>query len=186
MTPHRSSFSFHSGSTSGPTTAFTLVVALVRAWTRAYTWHMSPELRERRRAEIESDLWEFQQDQLQVEAPRQDADGHRRPSPALQILARLLRGLPHDLTWRVEQAAFTHALTRSRTRLGLAGTAAVSATVALVLGALWLAALLQPSTLPKPQPTAWPIGQSQLPPQCLTGDAGGTASGRATTQTARR
>ena len=38
-----------------------LVIALVRLWTRIYTARMSPELREARRSEIESDLWEFQQ-----------------------------------------------------------------------------------------------------------------------------
>ena len=34
------------------------VTGAVRAWTRLYTWRVAPSLREARRAEIESDLWE--------------------------------------------------------------------------------------------------------------------------------
>ena len=41
---------------------FVFAVAVLRAWTHVYTWRLDPGLRERRRAEIESDLWEFQQD----------------------------------------------------------------------------------------------------------------------------
>src|SRR5438094_8714239 len=41
-----------------------LAIAFVRKWTRVYTARMSPELREARRAEIESDLWEVQQDRI--------------------------------------------------------------------------------------------------------------------------
>ena len=37
-------------------------VALVRAWTWLYTSGMQPQPRDRRRAEVESDLWEFQRD----------------------------------------------------------------------------------------------------------------------------
>ncbi len=57
---------------------FALAVAVLRAWTHVYTWRLDPVLRERRRAEIESDLWEFQQDPA----------GNRGLSPALQVLAR--------------------------------------------------------------------------------------------------
>ena len=35
-----------------------LVTGAVRSWTRFYTWRVAPSLREARRAEIESDLWE--------------------------------------------------------------------------------------------------------------------------------
>jgi hypothetical protein len=37
-------------------------IALVRAWTRVYTWQMPADEREARRSEIESDLWELQHD----------------------------------------------------------------------------------------------------------------------------
>jgi len=37
-------------------------IALVRGWTRLYTSGMEPGSRNGRRAEIESDLWEFHED----------------------------------------------------------------------------------------------------------------------------
>jgi uncharacterized protein (TIGR03435 family) len=74
----------------------------VRGWTWLYTWHMSSLCRETRRAEIESDLWEFQCDA---------AEDHRLRS-ALHILVRLLIGIPDDLGWRVEQGAVAGTLTQ--------------------------------------------------------------------------
>jgi len=72
-----------------------LAIAVVRAWTSLYTWRMSATLREERRAEIESDVWEFQHD--------------RRKSGSLevaaQMLLRLLLGMPDDLGWRLEHTA---------------------------------------------------------------------------------
>ena len=61
-----------------------LAIALVRAWTRLYTWRMEPAIRKARHAEIESDLWEFEQ----------DPDAGRRLSPAVQVMARVLLGVP--------------------------------------------------------------------------------------------
>jgi hypothetical protein len=65
-------------------------VSAVAVWTRLYTAGMEAELRDRRRAEIESDLWESQQE----------------PRPALrlalELIARLVRGVPADLRWRSE------------------------------------------------------------------------------------
>ena len=46
------------------TSATTLAVTLVRAWTRAYTCGIPPMWAEQRRAEIESDLFELQHDPL--------------------------------------------------------------------------------------------------------------------------
>jgi hypothetical protein len=66
-----------------------VVSNLVRAWTRVYTWGMRTELRDARRIEIESDLWESQHHSV--------GDGS-----ALQILLRLLLGIPADLSWRAE------------------------------------------------------------------------------------
>ena len=65
----------------------------MRGWTWLYTWRMSSPSRETRRAEIESDLWEFQCDA---------AEDHRLGS-ALHILVRLVIGIPDDLGWRVER-----------------------------------------------------------------------------------
>jgi uncharacterized protein (TIGR03435 family) len=89
-----------------------LAIAVVRAWTALYTWRMPPALREERRAEIDSDLWEFQQ----------DANGDRGLGPALQVLFRLLAGIPDDLGWRLEHSASGDKA--SRNTIALAATAA--------------------------------------------------------------
>jgi hypothetical protein len=56
---------------------------------------MPPELRDRRRAEIDADLWEFQHDFATA----------RSLTPALQLLLRLVLGVPDDLAWCVEHVA---------------------------------------------------------------------------------
>ena len=56
---------------------------LTRWWTRLYTAGLPMDLRDSRRAEVESDLWESV------------ADG----APTRHILARLALGLADDLTW---------------------------------------------------------------------------------------
>ena len=71
----------------------TLAVAVVRAWTRAYTWGAPSVWAEQRRAEIESDLWEQQQ----------DPNGARSVAPTVQVLARLVAGMTEDLRWRLER-----------------------------------------------------------------------------------
>jgi hypothetical protein len=65
----------------------------VRAWTHAYTWRLPDTLRAARRAEIESDLWEF----------RNDTPPH--PLAAIHILCRLALGMPDDLQWRLAHAS---------------------------------------------------------------------------------
>ena len=72
-----------------------LALAVVRAWTALYTWRMSTTLREDRRAEIESDLWEF----LHYRA------GSDSLSIAAHMFIRLLIGIPDDLGWRLDQVA---------------------------------------------------------------------------------
>jgi hypothetical protein len=67
-----------------------LAIAATRWWTRAYTLGLPPELREARRAEIESDLWES----------LHDADAS---SP--QILPRLAGGVFDDVCWRATLTA---------------------------------------------------------------------------------
>jgi hypothetical protein len=143
----------------------TLAIRIVRVWTRVYTWHLRPDLQARRRAEIDSDLWEFQQD---TEWRRGDA------SPARQIVLRLLRGMPHDLCWCVEQADVMHRSRHAR----LAGTAAaMSATIAILFAALWLLPALRPVALPRPLPTAWPLARMQSPKlPCLPAEAAGLVS----------
>jgi uncharacterized protein (TIGR03435 family) len=71
------------------------VIACVRAWTRLYTSGLPSAVRNRRRAEIDSDLWEWCADQ---------ASGPRDVG-AVCLLRRLVFGMPDDLAWRVEVGA---------------------------------------------------------------------------------
>jgi len=58
---------------------------LLRWWTRVYTATLPPAERERRRAEVESDLWESSRD----------------PAGSRQILSRLLLGVADDVGWSI-------------------------------------------------------------------------------------
>jgi hypothetical protein len=69
------------------------VCRVVRTWTRLYTCGLPAAVRNRRRAEIESDLWESERDREGISSPRSDA----------HVIARLVRGMAADLTWRAEQ-----------------------------------------------------------------------------------
>jgi hypothetical protein len=75
-----------------------LATTLVRAWTRLYTHGLPRTEQAARRAEIESDLWEFEHD---PEAPQGSW-------AAIQVLARLLIGIPDDLAWRMDVGATAH------------------------------------------------------------------------------
>ena len=68
--------------------------ALVRGWVRIYTLGMTSERRERRRTEIESDLWENREDRM--------ATGAAPATVSLELLGRCLRGVPADLLWRYQ------------------------------------------------------------------------------------
>jgi hypothetical protein len=130
--PHRPASSGRPSPSDRPASAgLDFATALVRAWTRAYTWRLHPAVRDTRRAEIESDLWEFQQDP--------DHGTH----PAAHVLARLLIGMPDDLSWRAEYAVAR----RSRIRTGVRFAAWTVATV-IVAVALWILPLMSPGTLP--------------------------------------
>ena len=71
-----------------------IAVGLTRLWTRLYTCRLPDDLRNARRAEIESDLWDWRHDVR--------AGGHDQPT-AMRLLARLICGVPDDLSWRIEQ-----------------------------------------------------------------------------------
>lgn len=123
-------------------------LTIVRVWTTLYTSGMPDGLRETRRAEIESDLWESQHDRR----PESDLGG------GVQILLRLLRGVPDDLLWRVELMD----LRTRRRRIGMWITA--TAGVAL-WAALWVGSALTPSTLPQPpRPMVFVAGPPPTPP----------------------
>lgn len=72
----------------------TYAIALTRAWTALYTRGLPANLRTQRREEIDCDLWEHQR----------LADLERAPttSTAVEMLLRLVLGLPADLLWRLE------------------------------------------------------------------------------------
>ena len=84
---------------------------VARWWTRVYTAGLPLDLREARRAEVESDLWESV------------ADGAR----SRHILARVALGLADDLTWSL---TFMDTTTRNTAGWSLGSLA--------VLGAAWL------------------------------------------------
>jgi hypothetical protein len=96
-----------------------IAATLVRAWTWMYTFGTPGFVREGRRREIESDLWEQQRDLAG------ESDAH----VAAHLLLRLLAGLADDLQWRLEHRGAMDPL-RAR--------ALVAAAVATVLfGGMW-------------------------------------------------
>jgi len=88
-------------------------VSVARWWTRCYTAGLPVDLRDARRAEVESDLWESV------------SDG----APSRHILARLALGIADDLTWSL---TFMDSTTRNTAGWSL-GSLAVFA-----LAWLWL------------------------------------------------
>ena len=74
-----------------------LAVALTGSWTALYTRGLPPDLRSRRRDEIESDLWE----QRRLD----DFERTATAGTAVQVLLRLVLGAPADLIWRIEAGA---------------------------------------------------------------------------------
>ena len=78
-------------------TALALSVGMARSWVALYTRGLSPEVREARRGEIDSDLWE----QQWLAARR----GDPALGTAIEVLARMLFGLFNDIAWRLETGA---------------------------------------------------------------------------------
>jgi hypothetical protein len=99
-------------------------IALVRGWTQFYTLHMDPACRDNRRAEIESDLWDFHEDARR--------GGYSPTAIALHMIARLIAGLHDDLRWRIEYEGEAAASPRRSTWMT---AAAIGATVGIAL--LW-------------------------------------------------
>jgi len=79
---------------------------LAKRWVRAYTRGLDAEVRDARRAEIESDIFEHQQIETNL--------SKNRTSPA--IAGRTLRGAFGDLAWRREERAMTQTRTRAPER----------------------------------------------------------------------
>ena len=142
-----------------------LAVNAVRGWTWLYTWRMPPGTREARRAEIESDLWEFQRD-----TPADNAF-----LSASHILLRLLLGIPDDLGWRLDQA-----VVRGTLEQGSVAFSARVAGAALFVFALWVidvdASRRRPiDTLPRPAALVNKYGGTM---RTITGDVPQSARGR--------
>ena len=96
-----------------PSTRAKAAVGLTRWWTRVYTAGLPVDLRDTRRAEVESDLWESV------------SDG----APSRHILARLALGVADDLTW---------SLTRMDTSTRATATWSVGSLLVFVLAWMWL------------------------------------------------
>ncbi len=73
-------------------------IGLAQWWTRAYTVGTPGDLAYARRAEIEADIWEFER------------DVRRTDQGAATAWARLLLGVPDDLSWRLAQGVSTRAV----------------------------------------------------------------------------
>lgn len=124
--------------------------ALARMWTRCYRYKVPPALRKARRAEIDSDLWEFEDDARQ--------HGDSAVIIAAHILARLSLGLVDDLSWRFEQAEGETALRRTLWWFA-------AATLGLLVVILWLFAPLEGPGLPAlPEPPNFNFRVSPSPP----------------------
>jgi TonB family protein len=98
-------------------------VGFVRLWTKIYTSGLPSDVRETRRTEIASDVWHS------IHDPDRDAPARL----ALQMILRLLLGVPDDLGWRAEHLT---APERSGMRTVLAG-GALCALVLAGAAALW-------------------------------------------------
>jgi hypothetical protein len=109
----------------------TIVLDLTRAWTRLYTFQLPDDMRNARRAEIESDVWEWRHDA--------EARGHGQPT-ATQLLVRLICGVPDDLSWRIE-----HAPIRRGTALGM-----TAASLSVLFASVWLLASANDAGMPTP------------------------------------
>jgi hypothetical protein len=123
-------------------------ISLVRIWTRIYTAGLHAEIRERRRAEIESDLWESIHDTTNTD------------HAGISLINRLGRGIPADVFWRIEQVQTGG---RMWTKLAFVGVAAVT-----LMAMLWsFSPQSEPPSLPKmparPRPY-YAVGRREPPP----------------------
>jgi hypothetical protein len=140
-----------------------LASSIVRVWTRCYTWGMPAAVRDARRAEIESDLWEFQR-----EARDRGALGH-----AAHVLVRLIIGIKDDVLWRAGHSTLSPIAIRNVAIVGMA---------VLVVGVVWISSVLDGPELPRPAaaPIQWkrrpgpaPPPPPPPPPPCLPPALGG-------------
>jgi hypothetical protein len=112
---------------------------VVRRWVDAYTRGLPPEARAARREEIDDDLW------CQLEESM--ALGRSARSLRVEVLLRLLLGLPADISWRLSQAGVRTAKWERSTSMStrMVGALWVVAGVALVSAAIVVAVLPESS-----------------------------------------
>jgi hypothetical protein len=120
-----------------------VAIALVRWWTAVYTWRLPAKVRNARRAEIDSDLWECR-----------DAGPVSARLP-IQIVCRLLLGIPDDLGWRREHRR------APRLAMQMAWALAMTVMVVAVLGVIWAGRV---QTLPRPEPLRSARDSNPVPP----------------------
>lgn len=119
--------------------------AIVRTWTRLYTWRLPALARDTRRGEIDSDLWEF----------THDHERDRRVAPALHVIARLIAGIPDDVSWRASHVIVGSMPMRAAISVG---------TAMIVATAVWVYAITAPVDLPAPVPLVKEIHVYPPPP----------------------
>ena len=110
-----------------------VAVALARRWVAAYTSALPPADRERRRLELESDVWEQRRDGSLATVAASTV--------GWQVLQRLVTGVPADLTWRFAA--------------GGAERRASGLLAALLAAAGFQLAFLRPGVPDLDAPTAW-------------------------------
>jgi hypothetical protein len=96
-----------------------VAAALVRAWTLIYTVGTPGFVRDGRRQEIESDLWEQQR----------DLAGESDVRVAAHLVLRLLAGIADDMQWRLEHRGEMNPLR--------AGALAAAAVGTVLFGGMW-------------------------------------------------
>jgi hypothetical protein len=85
-----------------------LLARAVEGWVACYTWGLPGEVRNARRAELRSDLFEHGQHAA--------AGGQGRLRWSLQVAGRVVRGMPDDLWWRFAQQAASRPQTAAAQR----------------------------------------------------------------------
>lgn len=85
-----------------------LLVRAVEGWVAFYTRGLPSEVRDARRAELRSDLWEHLQSA--------SGDGHGRLRRSIQVGGRVVRGMADDLWWRFAQQAAVRPPTEAAAR----------------------------------------------------------------------
>jgi hypothetical protein len=85
-----------------------LSVRAAERWVACYTRGLPGEVRDARRAELRSDLFEHLQDAT--------SEGQGRLRRSLQVAGRVVRGMPDDLWWRFSQQAAARPATEADAR----------------------------------------------------------------------